>query len=453
MMDLILRGATIVTARGLIEGDVGIEGERIARIGDLGGLPSKRELDLRGLLLLPGAIDSHVHFGLEMFGAKSPDDYYFGSRAAAHGGVTTVMDFTEQIPGESILDSFERKKEWGLRDAVVDFLLHINVTDFTTDYRCDIRRLIDMGVKSFKFFTAYRKRGLMARDDYLYDAMSVIRDAGGIAMVHCENGDIADYLAEKFIDEGKTTPIYHARSRPDFVEAEAISRVLYIAEATGCPVYIVHVSTKKGLEEVRRAKSRGVRVYAETCPHYLFLTEDKLEGEEGFQYIATPPLRKREDSLALWEGIKDGTIDTVATDHAAYSTEQKLLGGKEFHRTPSGLPGTETLLPLLYTYGVSAGEISLSRLAELISGNPARIFGLRDKGRIEEGAHADLVAVDPHKEVLLERDSLHGGTDFCPYHGFKVKGLPVFTLRRGELILEKGQFVGVRGKGSYIYQS
>ena len=447
-MDLILRNGRIYYKGELIEGDIGIDGEIIQEVGDIRGKIGRLEIDMRGRTVLPGIIDSHTHFGIEIMGVRSPDDFWYGSKSAIYGGVTTVIDFAEQNKGESLIKSFERRRREAEKKTIVDFSLHINLTDFGIDYKKEIEELISKGVKSFKFFTAYRSRSLMATDEMLYDAFSKIKENNGLAMVHCENGDIVDYLVEKFINEGKGKAIYHARSRPNFVEAEAISRVIYIAEATGCPLYIVHVSTKEGLWEVKRGKERGVELYAETCPQYLLLTEEKLKGEEGMYYIATPPLRKEEDCDALFKGISEGIIDVVSTDHAAFTKEQKKMGGSLFYKTPNGLPGVETLFPLLYTEGYLKGRITLKRLVEVLSINPGKIFGLKGKGEILEGNDADMVVVDEGKTLRLQY--LHGNTDFCPYEGMEVKGVPYLTIRRGEILLRDGEFLGGNKRGRFI---
>jgi dihydropyrimidinase len=447
-MDLILRNGRIYYKGELVEGDIGIDGEIIQEIGDLRGRPGRLEIDVEGRTVFPGIIDSHTHFGIEMMGVKSPDDFWHGSKSAIYGGVTTVIDFTEQRRGESLIKSFERRKEEAEKKSILDFSLHINLTDFRIDYKKEIGELISRGVRSFKFFTAYRARGLMASDEKLYETFSIIKENGGLAMVHCENGNIVDYLVEKFIKEGKGEAIYHSLSRPNFVEAEAISRVIYIAEATSCPLYIVHVSTKEGLLEVKRAKERGVELYAETCPQYLLLTEEKLMGEEGIYYIATPPLRKEEDCEALFKGISEGLIDIVSTDHASFTKKQKKMGGGLFYKTPNGLPGVETLFPLLYTEGYLKGRITLKRLIEVLSINPGRIFGLKGKGEILEGNDADMVVVDDGKTLKLHH--LHGNTDFCPYEGMVVRGVPYLTIRRGEILLRDGEFLGSNKRGRFI---
>jgi len=450
-MDLILRNCRFFHRGEIIEGDIGIEGEKIEDIGDLRGKRATTEIDVKGKLTLPGVIDSHTHFGLEMMGERSPDDFFVGTRGALYGAVTTIIDFTEQAKGETLQASFLRRKNEAKGKIWTDFSLHINFTDFSTDWKSDVEKLISEGVKSFKFFTAYRKRGLMASDDELFEAFSFIGSLGGVAMVHAENGDLVDFFTEKLVKEKRTEPIYHARSRPNFVEAEAISRVIYIAEATGCPLYIVHVSTKEGLEEVKRGKERGVKIFAETCPQYLLLTEEKLKGPRGVYYIATPPLRTEEDNEALWEGVIRGTIDVISTDHAAYSKEQKERGGGEFQNTPNGLPGVETLFPLIYTEGVLKRGLTLERLVELLSINPSRIFGLENKGEIERGMDADIIVVDEESELTLQDEFLHGGVDFCPYEGISVKGLPWLVLRRGEILLKENVFRGKSPSGKFVH--
>lgn len=449
-MDLILRNCHIFQNGEFKEGDIGVENEEIVHIGDLKGERATIEIDVNGRLVLPGVIDSHTHFGLQMMGEKSPDDFLKGTRGAIYGGVTTIIDFTEQAKGESLWTSFLRRRNEAQGKIWTDFSLHVNLTDFSHRWQEDVEGLISKGIKSFKFFTAYKKRGLMASDRELFEAFSYISSHGGMAMVHAENGDLVEFFTEKLINEGKIGPIYHARSRPNFVEAEAISRVIYIAEATNCPLYIVHVSTKEGLEEVRRGKERGVKIFAETCPQYLLLREEKLKGPHGIYYIATPPLRRKEDNEALWQGIFDGAIDVVSTDHAAYSKKQKEKGMGEFQKTPNGLPGVETLFSLIYTEGVLKRRLPIRRLVELLSINPSRIFDLSKKGKIEEGKDADLFVVDDEMEVTLDDKSLHGGVDFCPYQGFTVKGLPSLVVRRGEILLRDRKFRGKIPQGRFI---
>ncbi len=449
-MSILLRNGLIFYDRSLIEGDILVNGEKIEEVGDLSFVRADIEVDLKGRLVLPGIIDSHTHFGLEMLGFRSPDDFNRGTLSALYGGVTTVLDFTEQERGESLISSFNRRVQEAKGKSWVDYSLHINLTDFSTSWREEIGALIDKGIVSFKFFTAYRKRGLMAEDRELFEAFSIIRDLGGLAMVHSEWGDIIDILVERFIGLGKTEPLYHALSRPSFTEAEAISRVLYIAEATGCPIYIVHVTTREGLDEIRRAKNRGVKVSAEVCLHHLLLNEEKLKGDGGIYFIVTPPLRTSEDNDALWEGIFDGTVDVISTDHASYSKAQKEGGYGVFYKTPSGLPGVEHLFPLIFTEGYLKRGLPIERMVELLAINPARIFKLKGKGVLMEGFDADILVVDSEREITVAQENLHGGVDYSPYEGFRLRGFPWLLMQRGEILLREGKLLANSPKGRFI---
>jgi len=311
--------------------------------------------------------------------------------------------------------------------------------------------MIESGITSFKIFMAYRNEGIMVSNENLKLLLRETEKYGGLVQVHAESGFLLDYLVEKASQEGNTSPVFQAKTRPNWVEEEAVVRAIALAEETNGRLYLVHLSTKEAIEAVRWGKKRRIKLFAETCPQYLVLDKALYEGSEGRYYITSPPLRSVEDREALWEGIKDRTIDVVATDHCPFTSAQKDIGKNIFSKTPNGLPGVETLLPLVYSEGVVKRELSLNQLVEILAYNPARIFGLYPrKGTIEEGSDADLVIFNPRKEVEIQASELHMNLDYSPYKGLTLKGVPEITISRGEIIYERGNFPADSGRGRFI---
>lgn len=450
MFDLVIHGGTLVTAERTLQADLGVLGEKIAAVGrDLQGT---RRIEAGGLLVLPGAVDPHVHLEMPVGATRSSDDWFTGTRAAACGGTTTLIDFVEPAPGERLLHALAARRELAERKAVIDFGLHMTIAQDDKQTLQDITTLCADGCTSFKTYLTYED--LRLSDSAFLNVLDAVKNAGGIVLVHAENDAIIKHLQNQFRADGKTAPKYHAITRPAIAEGEAIQRCLAMAEVTGARVYVVHVSTALGVEAIRSARKRGVSAFGETCPQYLLLTDRELSrpGFEGAKFVCSPPLRSQPDNDRLWEGLKDDDLQTVGTDHCPFFFKgQKDLGRNDFMHIPGGLPGIESRLALIHQFGVRAGRLSLKRWVEVCCTNPARLFGLYPlKGALEIGADADVVLFDPDKQVTLTRSILHEQVDYTPYEGFELRGYPVMTILRGRVIVEKGEFSGTPGDGRYL---
>ena len=450
MHDLILKGGTLITPDGARQADLAITGEKIAAVG--GDLAGKRVIDASGLFVLPGAVDPHVHLEMPAGATRSSDDWFTGTRAAAIGGTTTVIDFVEPQPGERLEHALHERRALAEGQAAVDFGLHMTVTEDSRETLADIEPLCAGGCVSFKTYLTYE--GFRLSDAALLNVMAAVQAAGGIVLVHAENDAIIAYLKNSFRREGFTAPRYHALSRPAAAEGEAIGRALALAETAGAAVYIVHTSTARGVEAIQAARGRGVNAWGETCPQYLLLTDRELSrpGFEGAKFVCSPPLRSAADNEALWQALAAGGLQTVGTDHCPfYFDGQKTLGRESYEAIPGGLPGIEARLSLIYSFGVASGRMTAQRWVEVCCANPARIFGLYPrKGSLEPGADADVVLFDPHLQWTLTHARLHEQVDYTPYEGFKMQGSPVLTLLRGQVVAEGGEFRGRQGQGTYL---
>lgn len=450
MFDLVIRGGTLVTPNSLLQTDLAVSKGQIAATGS--SLVGYRVIPAEGLLVLPGAVDPHVHLEMPVGATRSSDDWFSGTKAAACGGTTTVIDFVEPQPGQRLGQALQERRALAEDQAAVDFGLHMTITNDDPQTLADIRQLCEAGCPSFKTYLTYV--GFRLSDAALLQVLSEVKAAGGIVLVHAENDAIIEFLKARFRQQGCTAPRYHALSRPAIAEGEAIQRALALAEITGSQIYIVHTSTAIGAQAIRAARQRGVLAYGETCPQYLLLTEQELSrpGFEGAKFVCSPPLRSRDDQDALWTGLEAGDINTVGTDHCPFNFEtQKTLGRSSYEQIPGGLPGIETRLALLYTFGVASGKLSLGRWVELCCTNPARIFGLYPrKGSLEPGADADIVLFDPGKKFILTHSLLHEQVDYTPYEGFELSGYPAMTLLSGRVIAENGIFTGRQGQGQYL---
>lgn len=453
-MDIIVKNGTVVTATDTFKGDVAIKDGKIRDISSKIDGSAGEVIDASGMLVMPGFIDVHTHFQLPFMGTVSADDFVSGSRACAHGGVTTFIDFAIQGKGKSLFETIEARKKEADGKVCIDYSLHCGVTDPTEETLASIKKVIESGIPSFKLFMTYRKEGFMTDDGCFYAVLEEARDNGGLVGVHAENPFILEYLIDKFIKEGKVTPPWHAKSRPDFVEAEAIKRAIFLTELTKSRLYIFHMSTGWGADIVAEAKGRGISVFAETCPQYLLLTDEKYEGEEGIYYPTSPPLRKKEDNERLWKGVTQGAVQVLATDHCSFTRKQKHMGDEVFTKIPNGLPGVETLVPLAFSEGVMKGRISISQMVEVLATNPAKLFGLYPrKGSLAPGADGDLVIFDPKKEAAISYKNLHMNLDFSPFEGWKVQGWPVATISKGKVLCKDGKFFGKEGMGEFIKRS
>lgn len=451
-MDLIIRQGDLVLPGGKVQrGDVGIRDGVIAAIAPQLSESARREIDATGQLVFPGFIDPHTHMGIPILDTFSIDDFESGSRAAAAGGVTTILDFTVQRPGQSLEEALDERLALARGRCHVDFNIHVNITDRPERWLSQIEALCRRGFTSFKVFSTYRQAGMMIRWPQFRQVLAAIRDAGGLLMLHAEDNDLIERDTEAHLKAGRLDPIYHARSRTPEAEARAIQRAAEIAGELEAELYIVHLSSAAGLEAGLRARRQGVRIYLETCPQYLLLDESRYLQANGHWYITTPPLRSPADREALWAALARGDIDTVGTDHCPFTRAQKEAGGRQFHRTPNGLPGVEWLFPLLYTYGVAEGKLSLQRLVSVLAENSAGLFGLdHRKGRLALGMDADLVIWDPSARGHIDGARQHGRADWSPYQDFPLAGRVRWTLVRGHTLVADGHFVGQEVHGSLI---
>jgi len=447
MYDLVIRGGTVVTPEALLATDIGIFGEKIAALGD--GLEGKSETDASGKLVLPGIIDPHVHFSLPVGAAVSSDDFYSGSVAAACGGVTAVIDFTVGAPERTMAEDLRNRLE-DARPSVVDYSFHGEVVGWRPGRTAEIADAMARGIKSFKFFTAYGASGRRTDTGPLYHAFRAIAEGDGVALVHAEDDSMIEAAAALLSKEAWGRMGTVAEVRSDLCEGSAVNSVAWIAARTGVRCHIVHLSSALGLAEVEAARTRGAAMTAETCPQYLLLTSGVYEGPQGHLYSATPALRTTDDNKALWRGLASGAVDFAATDHCPFTRTQKE-GKGAFDRLPGGLPGVETLLPLLYSEGVLKEKLSLCDLVRVTSEQAAKLYGLYPKkGCLLPGSDADLVIFDPEDAWTIRAGALRMNVDFSPYEGMEVRGKVWQTVSRGEIIYADGRFLGRRGRGKFL---
>jgi dihydropyrimidinase len=455
MASVLIKNGTVVNADSTVKADLLINGETIKEIR--AGIPAgaaETVVDATGLLLLPGGIDAHTHLDMPFGGTTSADDFLTGTRAAAIGGTTTIVDFAIQARGTKMrtaLDTWWKKAEG---KACIDYGLHMIVTDLPDAGLEDMDDLVREGVASFKLFMAY-PNVLMVDDATIFKALRQTAKNGALVCMHAENGSVIDVIVQQALAEGKTAPIYHALTRPTRAEAEAVHRAIAMSEMAGAPVYIVHLSSEDALNQVREARDRGLPAFAETCPQYLLLSiEDNMEdkGWEGAKYVFTPPLRERANQPKLWDGLRSDNLQVVSTDHCPFCFEdQKVLGKDNFTKIPNGGPGIENRLQLLHHHGVGQGNLSLNRFVEIVSTAPARIFGMYPKkGVLAPGSDADIVLWDQAAEHIISAATHHMRVDYSMFEGFHVRGNARDVYARGELIVSKGQFVGKPGRGNYL---
>ena len=451
----LIRNGTIVTAADTIRADLLIDGGVIAEIGPGLDHPDAHLIDAAGYYVLPGGVDVHTHLNLEANGVKVGDGFFVGSASAAFGGTTCVVEHPGFGPGGcSLLHQVDRYRANALGQSVVDYGLHAVFQHVDETILDGLADLAEKGVSSAKIYLTYDGR---LHDHEILKVLDRTRGLGIVAAFHAENDAIISFLRDKLRAEGKRAPIYHALSRPDYCEAEAINRILRLAEAAGgVRVYIVHVSTALGLQAIEEGRRRGLTVYAEVCPQHLLLDDScYLEPEHGgLKYIMAPPARKKEDCAALWNGLATGSIDVVATDHCSFNFADKLALGKEdFSRCPGGIPGVETRFPLIFSEGVLKGRLSLNRFVDAVSTAPARIMGLYPrKGILAPGSDADVVILDPEHEKIITPGNLYHNADYSPYEGMQVRGWPVFTLVRCRVVVQHNQLLAEKGWGEYFHR-
>lgn len=443
-LDLVIRGGEVVNAGSRAVVDVGISGEHIVALG--GDMHGRREIDATGRLLLPGAIDAHVHLS-----GNWVDDYASGSRAALAGGVTTVGSMTRLMPGETPLAALGREGEVVCAQAIADVFLHPIIADVTSETMAEIPALLVGGCNTIKYFMSTPRFDSQVLA--FLEATRVAGESGLLTMIHCEDHAIIAEATARLTSAGNTSLRYYPESRPVVSEVVATQRAVAIAEATGAPVYVVHLSSKRALEVCVEARSRGVPVYVEVRPLYLYLTRERFDEPEGPKYLGQPPLRDSEDVTALWDGLRQGTIHTVCTDHAPWTLEQKLAADHDINSLRPGMENLQTLLPMLYSEGVHSGRISLSRMVEVLSTNTAKLFGLYPrKGTIAVGADADIVVFDPERTRVIDRGMIQSRAGHSVYEGWEVTGWPALTLRRGEVVFQDDEVVATEGSGRLVHR-
>src|ERR671914_583662 len=454
-MSVLIRGGRIVTAADDYVGDVFIDNERVSLIGESLDVQADKVIDASGKYVIPGAIDPHTHMEMPFGGTVSCDDFTSGTISAAFGGTTSHVDFCLQEPGQRLPDALATWHEKIERaKPVIDVGFHLAVTDLEEGGTLeDLAKAPDEGVTSYKLFMAY-KGAIMVDDETLFKTMQVAADTGALVMVHAENGDAIDVLVKQALAAGKNAPPWHALTRPPELEGEATNRAIQLARIAGSPLYVVHVSCREAVEPIARAREQGWDVWGETCTQYFFVDYTHLERPnfEGGKYVYTPPPRPRENQEVLWDAVRSDILSVVSTDHCAFLWDgQKTMGKDDFSKIPNGAPGLENRLQMIHELGVRAGRISLSRMVELLSTNPAKLFGLYPrKGTIAPGSDADMVIFDPEKRHLITAENQQSRSDYNLYEGTEVTGSPEVVLLRGTILVENGELVVEPSIGQFV---
>ena len=450
-MKYLFKNGTVVSGRGTRRADVLVENEKILQVGRNLSDPLARAIDVTGKLLMPGFIDAHTHFDLDVCNTTTADDFDSGTKSAIRGGTTTIVDFACPNKGESLhhgLDLWHRKADG---KCWCDYGFHMTIDDWNAEIEKEIDDMYAAGISSFKMYMTYP--AMMIGDEAMYKALKKLKEKGGICGVHCENSGVINALIEEKKAAGEMGVSSHPETRPDFLEAEAVSRLLRIAQAVDIPVVIVHLTNAATLAEVTAARRRGQKVYVETCPQYLVL-DDSVYYNEDFsraaRYVCAPPLRKPEDCRALWAGLRKGDIQTISTDHCAFTLAQKDAGRGDFTKIPGGLPGVEARGELVYSFGVTSRKISLATMCKVLSENPAKLYGMFPrKGVIAPGADADIVVYDPQADHILRAEDMVSRAGYTSYEGFVTHGSVSQVWLRGKLMVENGHVIGEQ-EGQYI---
>lgn len=452
-MSILIKNGRVITAEQDYHADVYISKDKITTIGNELKIDADKIIDAKNKFVIPGGVDVHTHLDMPFGGTTSSDDFESGTRAAAFGGTTCLIDFAIQSKGTRMRDALDIWWKKAQGKATIDYGLHMIITDLPDAHLEDMSDMVREGVSSFKLFMAY-PGVLMVDDATIFKAMKQTAKTGALVCMHAENGNVIDTIVQQALAEGKTAPIYHALTRPTTAEGEAVNRAIALSEMAGTPVYIVHLSSNDALEKVAEARDRGLPTYAETCPQYLFLSLDDMNkpGFEDAKVVFTPPLREKWHQDKLWAGLQKNTLQVVSTDHCPFCfKEQKELGKDDFTKIPNGGPGIEHRLQLLFDGGVNEKRISVNRWVELTSATPAKMFGLYPrKGTIAVGSDADVVIWDPKFEHTLSVHSHHMHVDYSMFEGRKIKGNAETVISQGEVIVEKNKFFGTSGRGNFI---
>ncbi len=449
----VVRGGRVVTPEGVVEADVGIDGERIAAVGPALDAGNAEVIDAAGHYVLPGVLDVHVHLELPFCGTVSADDYRTGTRAAARGGVTTLIDFAIPYAGESLGQAADNWLKKADGRALIDYTFHICITRYA-EHRDQIRGMVERGFPTFKEFMIYASEGWQSDNAAMFGTLEQMKELGSMLLVHAESARVLDELIARY----HTPEIMreygarlHAMTRPNFIEAEAIQRAVTWAEVTDGPLYIVHMSTRQGADIVRAAQARGVPVLAETCIQYLVLDDSVFGRPDGHLFACCPQLKTPADQERLWQGLASGEVSVISTDTCTFTREQKAMWDGDWTKIPMGLPGLETLLPLAYTHGVLGGRMDIEELVRKLATNPARIMGLYPrKGVIQPGADADLAIIHPEHRIAIDPATMEGSADWSPFEGWELAGFARTTLSRGNVIVDDYEVVGREGRGRWL---
>ncbi|MFO7623163.1 MAG: dihydropyrimidinase [Anaerolineales bacterium] len=465
-MSILIKSGTLITAADTFQADMLIEGEMIASIGTDLKAPAAEVVDASGKLILPGGVDPHTHFDLPMFGTVSSDDHYTGHKAAAFGGTTTVLDFVPQ-DYSTLAESVHAWRAKADPKAAIDFGFHMNITRLDEAIAEEIPKLLKLGITTLKVFSAYNNR-LRLQDGEIFRVLRIAKQHGLLTLLHAESGDVIDQLIAEALAAGNTTPEWHALTRPAWGATEALLRGAALAAQADAPLYIVHMNTAGEVDQLQYAQQQGVQVMGETCPQYLFFNIDHLRRPDGSKWICSPPMRTPKDNARLWEGLQDGVIQVVGTDHCPFfydgskpityegapvSIPGKELGQGDFTKIPNGLPGVGDRLPILWTYGVRSGKLTPNQFVAINSTNPAKIFGLYPrKGALVPGADADLVIWDPERRVTYGIAHSHHRTDYNLFENWELVGFPEKVYLRGSLIVDGQRWLGQAGKGQFLHR-
>ncbi len=453
MKTTLIRNGIVVLGHMVAQQDLLIRGEKIAAVGDLSTVRADETVDGRDRLLLPGGVDTHVHFNDVFMNTISVHDYYTGTLAALYGGTTSIVDFSNQAPGATLMSTLDAKRQEAAGLALVDWGVHPVITQPSAATLAEIPAIVAAGSPTIKCYMTYREEGLLIEEPELRLVLAGLRDAGGMLLVHAEDNDLIEDTVPRFLDAGLTSAQYHTQSKPPQVENKAIARCINMVREVGGRLFIVHLTTTEGVAMVGKAQGEGLDVLAETCTHYLVFTEEMLQRDDGLKWICSPPLRDRAAQDALWSGLRDGRLLQVTSDDAAYSWEATQYGKDRFDLCPNGMGGIEPRFNVLYSEGVAKGRVSLPRFVEIVATNPARTFGLYpQKGTLLPGADADIVLFDPAIRWTMGQANSHSCNDWHAYEGLELAGQICQVFSRGELVIDGEECLAKKGRGQYLHR-